>query len=74
MLEVIAGPSHGIHYLIDSTNTSKLPVTMGRVSPADILLKDSEVSGKHATINWNMNVSLELQYATARFLCFRFCF
>ncbi|PIN16530.1 Serine/threonine protein phosphatase [Handroanthus impetiginosus] len=55
ILEVIAGPSPGLCYSIDSTNSSKLPVTMGRVSPCDILLKDSEVSGKHATINWNAN-------------------
>ncbi|XP_022862348.1 protein phosphatase 2C 70-like [Olea europaea var. sylvestris] len=55
MLEVISGPSCGLHYSIQSTNTSRLPLTVGRVSPADILLKDSEVSGKHATINWNVN-------------------
>ncbi|CAI9776312.1 unnamed protein product [Fraxinus pennsylvanica] len=55
ILEVISGPSRGLHYSIQSTNTSRLPVTVGRVSPADILLKDAEVSGKHATINWNVN-------------------
>ncbi|KAG8370135.1 hypothetical protein BUALT_Bualt14G0085900 [Buddleja alternifolia] len=55
MLEVIAGPSRGLRYSIESTNTSKPPVTMGRVLPGDILLKDSEVSGKHAMINWNLN-------------------
>lgn len=30
-------------------------MTLGRVSPSDLLLKDSEVSGKHAMINWNSN-------------------
>ncbi|CAA0829148.1 Protein phosphatase 2C 70 [Striga hermonthica] len=53
-LEVISGPSRGLRYSIQSTNTSKLPVTIGRVSPGDIILKDSEVSGKHARINWNV--------------------
>ncbi|PIN04470.1 Serine/threonine protein phosphatase [Handroanthus impetiginosus] len=55
MLEVISGPSRGLQYSIQSTNTSKLPVSIGRVSPGDIILKDSEVSGKHAMINWNVN-------------------
>ncbi|KAL6503448.1 hypothetical protein OROGR_025371 [Orobanche gracilis] len=55
MLEVISGPSHGLQYTIQSTNTSKLPVTIGRVSPGDVILKDSEVSGKHVMINWNIN-------------------
>ncbi|RVW55470.1 Protein phosphatase 2C 70 [Vitis vinifera] len=40
---------------ISSTNTSRLPLTLGRVSPSDLLVKDSEVSGKHALINWNLN-------------------
>ncbi|XP_073125166.1 protein phosphatase 2C 70 [Henckelia pumila] len=53
MLEVISGPSSGLRYSIQSTDTSKLPVTIGRVLPSNILLKDSEVSGKHAMINWN---------------------
>ncbi|KAL6526564.1 hypothetical protein OROGR_015654 [Orobanche gracilis] len=55
MLEVISGPSRGLQYTIQSTNTSKLPVTIGRVSPSDVILKDSEVSGKHVMINWNIN-------------------
>ncbi|KAK4482889.1 hypothetical protein RD792_010062 [Penstemon davidsonii] len=55
MLEVIDGPSRGIRYSIESTNTSKLPVTIGRVLPGDVVLKDTEVSGKHAMINWNVN-------------------
>ncbi|XP_073027034.1 protein phosphatase 2C 70-like isoform X1 [Primulina eburnea] len=53
MLEVISGPSRGLQYSVQSTNTSKLPVTVGRVLPCNILLKDSEVSGKHSMINWN---------------------
>ncbi|KAK9289055.1 hypothetical protein L1049_017526 [Liquidambar formosana] len=54
-LEVIDGPSRGIRCSVQSTNSSKLPLTLGRVSPSDLLLKDSEVSGKHALINWNLN-------------------
>ncbi|CAN7005655.1 unnamed protein product [Brassica rapa subsp. trilocularis] len=51
-LEVIAGPSVGLQYAVNSTSTSKLPVKLGRVS-SDMILKDSEVSGKHAQITWN---------------------
>ncbi|KAK4587185.1 hypothetical protein RGQ29_024059 [Quercus rubra] len=54
-LEVISGPSCGLRCSVQSTNTSRLPLTLGRVSPSDLLLKDSEVSGKHAMINWNSN-------------------
>ncbi|KAJ6806417.1 protein phosphatase 2C 70 [Iris pallida] len=52
-LEVISGPSHGLSCSRVPTNTSMLPLTLGRVSPSDILLNDSEVSGKHAQITWN---------------------
>ncbi|XP_062187320.1 protein phosphatase 2C 70-like isoform X2 [Phragmites australis] len=52
-LEVIAGPSHGISCSRKSTSSSMLPITLGRVPPNDLVLKDSEVSGKHARINWN---------------------
>ncbi|TVU40049.1 hypothetical protein EJB05_13496 [Eragrostis curvula] len=52
-LEVIAGPSHGISCSRQSTSSSMLPITLGRVPPSDLVLKDSEVSGKHARINWN---------------------
>ncbi|KAL5782554.1 hypothetical protein ACOSP7_007583 [Xanthoceras sorbifolium] len=54
-LEVVSGPSRGLRCFIQSTSGSKLPLTLGRVSPSDLLLKDSEVSGKHALINWNAN-------------------
>eukprot|EP00268_Persea_americana_P038760 TRINITY_DN3838_c0_g1_i1.p1 TRINITY_DN3838_c0_g1~~TRINITY_DN3838_c0_g1_i1.p1 ORF type:complete len:586 (-),score=103.46 TRINITY_DN3838_c0_g1_i1:212-1969(-) len=54
-LEVISGPSCGVCCILQSTNASRLPLTLGRVSPSDLLLKDSEVSGKHAMINWNLN-------------------
>ena len=57
-LEVISGPSRGDRCSISSKNTSRLPLTLGRVSPSDLLVKDSEVSGKHALINWNLNVNL----------------
>ncbi|KAJ7954921.1 Protein phosphatase 2C 70 [Quillaja saponaria] len=53
-LEVISGPSRGLRYSVQSANASK-PLTLGRVSPSDVLIKDSEVSGKHALINWNAN-------------------
>ncbi|KAF9673905.1 hypothetical protein SADUNF_Sadunf10G0072500 [Salix dunnii] len=51
-LEVISGPSRGLRCSVQSTSASRLPLTLGRVS-SDLLLKDSEVSGKHAVINWN---------------------
>ena len=57
MLEVIDGPSHGLRCSVQSTNTSRLPLTLGRVSPSDLLIKDSEVSGKHALIKWNLDVN-----------------
>ncbi|XP_062189642.1 protein phosphatase 2C 70-like [Phragmites australis] len=52
-LEVIAGPSHGVSCSRQSTSSSMLPITLGRVPPSDLVLKDSEVSGKHARISWN---------------------
>lgn len=52
-LEVIAGPSHGISCSRQSSRPSMLPITLGRVPPSDLVFKDSEVSGKHAQINWN---------------------
>lgn len=56
-LEVISGPSKGLHFSQTSTSTSKPQVTLGRLSPCHIsLLTDSEVSGKHALISWNSNV------------------
>lgn len=55
-LEVISGPSCGARYFVQSTNKSKLPLTLGRVSPSNVLVVDSEVSGKHAMINWNQKV------------------
>ncbi|KAG8098709.1 hypothetical protein GUJ93_ZPchr0013g34737 [Zizania palustris] len=54
-LEVIAGPSHGVNRYLQSGNKSMLPVTLGRVPPSDLVIKDSEVSGKHAQIDWNAN-------------------
>ncbi|KAJ6771551.1 PROTEIN PHOSPHATASE 2C 70 [Salix koriyanagi] len=51
-LEVISGPSCGLRCSVQSTSASRLPLTIGRVS-SDLILKDSEVSGKHAMINWN---------------------
>ncbi|XP_044487719.1 protein phosphatase 2C 70-like [Mangifera indica] len=54
-LEVISGPACGVRCTVHSSSSSRLPLTLGRVSPSDLLLKDSEVSGKHALINWNSN-------------------
>ncbi|KAL7177937.1 hypothetical protein ACSBR2_031157 [Camellia fascicularis] len=54
-LEIISGPSRGLRCSIQSTDASRLPLTLGRVAPSELLLKDSEVSGKHVLINWNLN-------------------
>ncbi|OVA06677.1 Forkhead-associated (FHA) domain [Macleaya cordata] len=54
-LEVVSGPSCGLRCSLQSTDTSRLPLTLGRVPPSDLLLKDGEVSGKHALVNWNLN-------------------
>ncbi|KAF5736841.1 protein phosphatase 2C 70-like [Tripterygium wilfordii] len=54
-LEVNSGPSRGSRCCAQSTNASSQTLTLGRVSPSDLLLQDSEVSGKHAMINWNSN-------------------
>ncbi|KQK20371.1 hypothetical protein BRADI_1g54116v3, partial [Brachypodium distachyon] len=51
-LEVIAGPCQGISCSRQSTSPT-LPITLGRVPPSELVLRDSEVSGKHAQINWN---------------------
>ncbi|KAJ8766291.1 hypothetical protein K2173_022350 [Erythroxylum novogranatense] len=53
-LEVISGPCRGLRCTVQSTSASGLPLTLGRVS-SDLVLKDSEVSGKHAMINWNVD-------------------
>ncbi|CAF2369211.1 protein phosphatase 2C 70 [Brassica napus] len=52
-LEVISGPSIGLQFAVHSVSTSKLPLGLGRVPPSGMLLKDPEVSGKHAQITWN---------------------
>ncbi|GMJ08318.1 kinase associated protein phosphatase, ROOT ATTENUATED GROWTH 1 [Hibiscus trionum] len=54
-LEVVSGPSRGTCCSVQSTNTLRLPLILGRVSPSHLLLKDAEVSGKHAMITWNSN-------------------
>ncbi|KAI9195981.1 hypothetical protein LWI28_020010 [Acer negundo] len=54
-LEIVSGPSRGLCFNIQSTDASRLPLTLGRVPPSELLLKDSEVSGKHALIDWNSN-------------------
>lgn len=59
-LEIISGPSHGLRCSVQSTSSSRLPLTLGRVPPSDLLVKDSEVSGKHALVNWNLNVGISI--------------
>lgn len=54
-LEVVSGPSRGTRHHLQYTDASRLPLTLGRVSPSDLLLKDGEVSGKHALVKWNLN-------------------
>ncbi|KAG8499781.1 hypothetical protein CXB51_006566 [Gossypium anomalum] len=54
-LQVVSGPSCGLHCAVLSTSTARLPLTLGRVPPSYLLLKDYEVSGKHAMITWNLN-------------------
>ncbi|KAK4797997.1 hypothetical protein SAY86_030323 [Trapa natans] len=54
-LEVVSGPSHGMSLSVRSSDNKRLPLILGRVPPSDMQLKDSEVSGKHAMINWNLN-------------------
>ncbi|XP_057476669.1 protein phosphatase 2C 70-like [Actinidia eriantha] len=54
-LEVLSGPSRGLRCSVQSTNATRLPLTLGRVAPSDLILKDSEISGKHVMINWNLN-------------------
>jgi len=56
-LEVISGPSRGQQWSVQSTETSRLPLTLGRIFPSDFLIKDNEVSGKHALIKWNLDVN-----------------
>ncbi|KAK9139745.1 hypothetical protein Scep_009426 [Stephania cephalantha] len=47
ILEVISGPSRGLFFRLQSTSTSRLPLTVGRVSPSDLLLNDPEVQITH---------------------------
>ncbi|AES93634.1 kinase-associated protein phosphatase [Medicago truncatula] len=54
-LEVISGPSRGQQWSVQSTESSRLPLTLGRIFPSDFLIKDNEVSGKHALIKWNLD-------------------
>ncbi|MED6183761.1 hypothetical protein PIB30_040745 [Stylosanthes scabra] len=54
-LEVISGPSRGIRCSVQSMNSASLPLTLGRVPPSDLVINDSEVSGKHALIKWNLD-------------------
>ena len=57
-MEVISGPSCGARCSVQSASLSHLPLTIGRVSSSDLLINDLEVSGKHALINWNLDVNL----------------
>ncbi|KAL3679991.1 hypothetical protein R1sor_022947 [Riccia sorocarpa] len=52
-LEVISGPSAGVHISQQSKQGSGLTLTVGRVLQNDLVVNDPEVSGKHALISWN---------------------
>ncbi|MBA0786479.1 hypothetical protein Gotri_027989 [Gossypium trilobum] len=41
-LQVVSGPSCGLHCSVLSTSTARLPLTLGRVPPSYLLLKDYE--------------------------------
>lgn len=69
----MAGSSYGHCCSRLSTNTFMLPMIIGRVPPSDFIVKDSEVSGKHAQINWNMNVSIISQLFVHLFIVFLWC-
>lgn len=56
-LEVISGPSAGVHISQQSKKGSGLTLTVGRILQNDLVLNDPEVSGKHALISWNSKVS-----------------
>ena len=57
ILEVISGPSLGVHISQQSTSVSGLSLRIGRVPENDLAVNDPEVSGKHALVNWNSKVS-----------------
>ncbi|XP_002970567.2 protein phosphatase 2C 70 isoform X1 [Selaginella moellendorffii] len=56
-LEVLTGPSAGNRLLRTLPEDGGLALSIGRISQNDLVLNDSEVSGKHAVINWNCDVS-----------------
>ncbi|KAL2613115.1 hypothetical protein R1flu_024807 [Riccia fluitans] len=56
-LEVISGPSAGVHISQLSKKGSGLTLTVGRVLQNDLVVNDPEVSGKHALISWNSKIS-----------------
>ncbi|BBN16827.1 protein MpPP2C_KAPP [Marchantia polymorpha subsp. ruderalis] len=56
-LEVISGPSAGVHISQQSKKGSGLTLTVGRILQNDLVLNDPEVSGKHALISWNSKIS-----------------
>jgi protein phosphatase len=53
---VTSGPSSGLHMSITS-DTSLMGLTIGRVPPSSLILDDPEVSGKHAFVKFNDEVS-----------------
>ena len=57
ILEFISGPSSGVRISQQSTSVSGLSLRIGRVPENDLAVKDSEVYGKHALVNWNLKVS-----------------
>jgi pSer/pThr/pTyr-binding forkhead associated (FHA) protein len=55
-LEVISGPSSRLRMSIKS-DTSPAELTIGRLPPSSLILDDPEVSGKHAFVKFNDEVS-----------------
>ncbi|KAG0470223.1 hypothetical protein HPP92_016923 [Vanilla planifolia] len=54
---ISSSPCEGVNHVRGKDDTTILPLTLGRVSPSDLILKDSEVSGRHAFIDWNTHKS-----------------
>lgn len=52
-LEVISGPSSGVHISQEPEGMCNLSLRIGRVPQNDLVVNDPEVSGKHALVNWN---------------------
>ena len=56
ILEVISGPSLGVHISQQSTSVFGLYLRIGIIPENDLAVNDIEVFGKHALVNWNSKV------------------